>query len=168
MLNKLEVKELRQIGGDELEIAFCKGLAEAYSFASIEGCPAEGTSPLAIRSQVQWAFRVKSLWQKLMGSLPLTRIEMESHVVNRDSVIRLEMILANFGILCEPYRSAVRSRRLIPQCLHENHIQILQILAHVKRDYLVNQINPGQLTQGRVFFKLGLQDCFKLLTNSVQ
>ena len=80
---KLEVELLSHVCCHDLKVALGERFAKAYPGASVKGYPAHWMSLLALRSQVKWIVRIKSLWEQLHRTLPLSTVMAQCFIIDR-------------------------------------------------------------------------------------
>jgi len=132
-LDEFKVEHLSQVGEHDLEVAFSKCLSKANSLASTKRQPAHSVSFLARGSQVEWTSGVEALRQKLIWTVPLSWVLVQSPVQDANVVSFLHGQLVSQCDLLGERDWSDSSRGLESQTFTDNHIEVLQVKKGVDR-----------------------------------
>ena len=101
---------------------------------------------LAIWGEEEWTLGIEPLWQELMGSLPLTRVVMETtfhHEVELDPL--LEFDATNLAVTDSFHVGGCLSRWEHPHCFVLHHRAKAEIVVALRRDEPLHLLGLGEL-----------------------
>ena len=128
-VDRFKAVGLGQVGHDDLQVSRGHRLARANSLTSVPGREGTYMSLFARRGQAEFTVVVKALGQKLVRTLPLTRVAMEAIHVDTDFVSGSEKVVTKLHVCSADVGGGRGSRRVVPGSLVEDAAQVLKVLS---------------------------------------